>query len=228
MATDPTATDDAPLDPAESLRIIAAQQDKVRSTEVDGRVLFGLWGAAWLVGYLALYLTANGTLGGGRTTPEGVLTPSPLAYSVFALLIAGAMAATIVYSIRAGTGVQGVTARTGVMYGWSWCIGFIGMSVIIGGLAKAGASDEVIVLAANALACLVVGIMYLAGGALWQDTRQYVLGIWIIAVAAVALYVGLPNTFLVMAVLGGGGFFVGALGDHLAGQRRKARAAARP
>ncbi|SDB90135.1 hypothetical protein SAMN05216410_0805 [Sanguibacter gelidistatuariae] len=216
--------DAAPLDAAESLRIIAAQADRVRSTQVDGRVLFGLWGVAWLLGYLGLYLTANGSLPGGRATPEGVLTPAPLAFTVFALLIAGAMAATIVYSIRAGAGVQGVSSRTGAMYGWSWCIGFVGMSVILGGLVNAGASDEVIILAANALACLVVGIMYMAGGALWQDTRQYILGIWIIAVAAIALYVGLPNTYLVMAVLGGGGFFLGALGDHLVRVRDRATA----
>lgn len=217
--------DDAPLDPAESLRIIAAQTDKVRATQVDGRVLFGVWGVAWLVGYLALYLTAEGHLPGGSSGPGGLLLPATWAYIVFAALIWTAVAVTIVYSIRVGSGVRGVSARTGAMYGWSWFIAFAGMGTIIGGLVNLGASDEIVSLMSNSLACLVVGIMYLAGGTFWQDTRQYILGIWIILVAVVALYAGLPGAFLVMAVLGGGGFLLGALGDHLVRTTRTTRTA---
>ena len=43
--------------------------------------------------------------------------------------------------------------------------------MIVGGLAQAGASGEVIALAANAIAGLVVGLLYMAGGALWARPR---------------------------------------------------------
>ena len=214
---------DALLDPAEGLRIIADQTDKVRATQVDGRVLFGVWGVAWLVGYLALYLTAEGHLPGAAAAPDGLLLPATWAYVVFGALIWAAVAITIIYSIRVGSGVRGVSTRTGALYGWSWFIAFAGMGTIIGGLVNLGVSDEVVSLMSNSLACLVVGIMYLAGGTFWQDTRQYVLGIWIIVVAVIALYAGLPDAFLVMAVLGGGGFLLGALGDHLVRTTRTTR-----
>lgn len=216
--------DDAPLDPAESLRIIADQQAKVHSAEPDARLMFGIWGAAWLLGYLALYLTSNGTLPGGRAVDD-VVVPAAWSYIVFSVCISGAMAVTIIYTIRCSAGVQGPSARFGMMYGWTWCISFVAMSVILGGLVAAGATHEVVYLAANALACLIVGVLYMAGGAFWQDTRQYALGLWIILVAAISLYAGLPGTYLVMAVLGGGGLFAGTFLEHLrlgASRRRSA------
>lgn len=206
--------DDAPLDPAESLRIIADQQAKVHGAEADARLMFGIWGAAWLVGYLALYLTSNGTLPGGREIDD-IVVPATWSFILFSVCISGAMATTIVYTLRCSAGVQGPSKRFGVMYGWTWCISFVAMSVLLGGLVAAGASYEVVYLAANALACLIVGVLYMASGAFWQDTRQYALGVWIMLVAAISLYAGLPGTYLVMAVLGGGGLFAGTVLEHL-------------
>lgn len=206
---------EAPFDPAEGLRLIAAQTARVRATEPDARILFALWGCAWLVGYLALYLTANGTLPGARVTDSGLATPAVWAFIVFAVVIGVAILATIIYSTRGTVGLRGVSARQGAMYGWSWFIGFVGVGAVTGGIASAGASDEVIALTSNALSCLVVGILYMAGGTFWQEPRQYALGVWIIVVAGIALYAGLPHTYLVMALLGGGGFLVGALIEHL-------------
>ena len=67
MTNDPTSGqptepehpgDPAGLDPAEMLRMIRQQQEAARdATEPDGRVLFGAWGLAWLIGYLALWST---------------------------------------------------------------------------------------------------------------------------------------------------------------------------
>lgn len=206
------------LDAAESLRIIAAQTAKVRSREPDCRAIFAAWGVAWLVGYLAMYLTATGRVGQPRVA-DGVDQPAEWAFVVFGLSIIAAMAFTVVHSIRANTGIQGVSASFGAMYGWTWCLGFVGMSVMLGGLARAGAGPEVMALASNACACLIVGVLYMSGGAFWQDRQQYAIGVWIILVAAVAVFAGLPHTYLVMAVLGGGGFFVGMVLEHLRRRR---------
>ena len=216
--TTPASTSEPTLDAAEGLRIIAAQTAKVRSREPDSRAIFAAWGVAWLVGYLALYLTATGRVGQPRVL-DGVDQPTAWAFAVFGLSIIGAMAFTIVHSIRANAGIQGVSASFGAMYGWTWCLGFVGMSVMLGGLARAGAGAEVMALAANACACLLVGVLYMSGGAFWQDRPQYAIGVWIILVAAVAVFAGLPQTYLVMAVLGGGGFFVGTVLEHLRRRR---------
>ena len=50
---------DAAPDLADALAIIDAQRARAEDTRPSGALLFGLWGAAWLVGYGALWLTAR-------------------------------------------------------------------------------------------------------------------------------------------------------------------------
>src|SRR4051794_14345364 len=126
----PLGPDAAQLDPADSLAIIRAQRDVVRdSAAVDGRVLFGAWGAAWPVGYGAPYAPAV-----GRPSE----TPAAWAYGVFALCLAAAIGVTTVHIARRTAGVRGVSAVTGAMYGWTWFWGYLVMSVLIGALSGAG------------------------------------------------------------------------------------------
>lgn len=205
---------DAPLDPAESLRLIREQQDRARTaTEPDGRQLYLAWGVAWLVGYLCLWASARQEDGGTQ--------PASWAFAVFGGAIVSAVAFTIVHTVTRTAGTRGVSARTGMLYGWSWMLGFLAMGFVLGGLARAGASEDVMSLASNALACVVVGLLYLGGAAAFQDTRLFVLGVWVLLVAAVATFAGLPLTYLVMALLGGGGFLVMAGIEHLLRARRR-------
>jgi len=220
------------LDPAESLRLIRDQQERARSaTEPDTRLLCLAWGVAWLVGYLVLWTSALRT----ASDPDAVrftagagwvvgAQPEPWAFWVFSGLIASAVVLTIVHSVSRTAGTRGVSARTGAMYGWAWMLGFVTYGFILGGLARAGASAEVMALASNALACLVVGLLYLGGAAAFGDRGLFLLGLWILLVAAVATYAGLPLTYLVMALLGGGGFLVMAGVEHLLGARRRRHA----
>lgn len=208
---------DEPFDPAASLRLIREQQERARSaTEPDGRLLYLAWGVAWLVGYLCLW-TSSRDQGSGEQ-------PEAWAFAVFGGAIIAAVAFTIVHSVSRRAGTRGVSARTGALYGWSWMLGFVTLGLVLGGLARAGASDEVMSLASNAFACVVVGLLYLGGAAAFQDTRLFVLGVWILLVAAVATFAGLPLTYLVMALLGGGGFLVMAGLEHLLGLRRRRHA----
>ena len=223
--------DDLPLDPAESLRLIAAQQEKAKDVEPDGRVLFGVWGLAWLLGYTTLYAsslrtadaaaTATGATGAGGAVGQ----PEPWAFLAFTFLIVSAVAITIVHIMTRTSGLRGTSARSGALYGWAWFISFAAMSMVLGGLARAGANPEVMALASNSLSCLVVGIMYLAGGAMWQESRLYVLGVWILIVAGAATIVGLPGLYLVMATAGGGGFLLMTLVEQVLRVRTRRRIA---
>jgi len=224
-----TPDDDRPLDPAASLRLIAAQQDKVKDIEPDGRVLYGVWGLAWLLGYTTLYVsavrTADAAAAASSATDPGAAVgqPEPWAFLAFSVLVASAVAITIVHIMTRVSGVRGASARSGALYGWAWFISFAAMSMVLAGLARAGATPDIMGITSNSLSCLVVGIMYLAGGAMWQETRLYVLGVWILLVAGAATIVGLPGLYLVMAAAGGGGFLLMALVEQALRARARRR-----
>ena len=189
----PVGGDEAP-DPADALAIIAAQRARAEDTRPSSTWIFGLWGAAWLVGYGAMWLTARDDR-----------SPSVLAVAVAIGVGVAAVVLTIVHVLRRSRGIAGAGARQGALYGWAWAIGFTAQSMIVGGLGGAGASDEVTALAANAIAALVVGLLYIAGGLLWDATAMYVIGGWMALVGAAAALTGLPASYLVMALAGGGG-----------------------
>lgn len=213
--TDDRGPEPEPLDPAASLALIHAQQEHVRDRgEPDARFLFALWGAAWIGGYLALFLTA-------RTGPT--LQPSGVAFSVFGVVIVGAAVGTVVHVLRRSAGVRGPSARSGAMYGWSWFLGFLAVYLVNTGIVRAGASPEVVAIAWNSTSCLLVGVLYMAGGALWQEKPMFALGVWVVVVTGAAAVVGMPWTYLVMAVAGGGGMLALALADHVRRGRRARR-----
>ncbi|MFD2794228.1 hypothetical protein ACFS27_11780 [Promicromonospora vindobonensis] len=215
---DPESVSDGGLSPAETLRMIQRQQEAARdATEPDGRLLFGAWGLAWLIGYLAMWITARDT-----GSPEG------WAGWVLAGCIVGAMAFTIVHSVTRTAGTRGTSARIGAMYGWTWFLAFTTFGVLIGAMGDAGASPEVMAIAANGFACLVVGLMYIAGGLLFDENRMSAVGAWMLVTAGLAAFAGMPNTYLVMAVAGGGGFFAMVVVEQgIRSRRRSAGAVAR-
>jgi hypothetical protein len=206
---------DAPLDPAAARAIIDAQSTRVRTgAYTDDRVVFGIWAIAWSVGYGVLWATSR----------DGVDAMPWWAWAVFGVLIAGGVASTIVHSLRRMSGIDGVSRTTGALYGWSWFVAFVGGQGVVAGLSDAGLPDETITLLANGVSALIVGVLYMAGGALWQDRAQFALGVWMVLVAATATVVGMPGTFAVMCVAGGGGMALGALLAHVArGRGRSAR-----
>lgn len=61
-----------------------------------------------------------------------------------------------------------------------------------------------------ALSLLVVGLLYLGGGAVWRDRMQYGLGVWILAIDAVSVFAGVPGNYLLLSLAGGGGFLAAA------------------
>jgi hypothetical protein len=164
LTGDVTPDDDEPLDPAASAALIAAQRARVQeATDVDARLLFGVWGVAWLVGF-------------------------------------------------------------GALYGWAWFLGFAGVFALAGALVRAGAEPVVVETAMTIASPIVVGVLYIAGAAMWRDRAQFALGVWILVVTIGAAAVGMPWMLAVMAIAGGGGMLVGAVADGVRRRRSAGRA----
>ena len=191
------------FDPQAAMNLLTDTQRRTgRALDVNGAVLYGAWGMAWLIGYLAIWLSVHG---------HPVYQP-PAAWA-FIVLGVGMLAALVVTGVtigRAVRGVTGVSSSSGNMYGWAWLLGFVGLYAMMAGLGRAGASDEVIGLFASAGPVLVVSLLYLVGGALWRDRMMFGVGGWLALVNVVAVIAGVGPFGLIMGLAGGGGFLVAA------------------
>lgn len=191
-----------PESPAEALAAIQSSQRAVQQqTQVSSTALFTAWGIAFLIAYTALYIGYD----------EIEQTPSGWSLLVLAVCIVSALVFTAVHIVRRTSGIRGQSARVGAMYGWAWGLSFGFAMVIFGAVADAGASPLAMSILTNSVSLLIVAALYMAGGALWQEWRMFVLGAWFAVIGAVAAIVAPPNGYLVQAIAGGGGFLVAAL-----------------
>ncbi|MEV5720958.1 hypothetical protein AB0L41_44440 [Amycolatopsis mediterranei] len=196
--------EDEPMSAEESLNLIAQQNRRTRRELGGGPArMLAAWALAWIVGWGFTYVT----------TLPGVAVPGWVAGGVVVpLLFLGAVAYTTFTSIRTGRGIRGPSRTVGAMYGYGWALGSIGLMVVDIRITsfQALSTDQVSLLWTGTW-LLFTGVMYLAGGMVWQDKLMYGLGAWMIVSAALSVLVGYPANFLVLTVCGGGGFLLGAI-----------------
>ncbi len=201
-----TRHEDLPLDPATMLEI-ADDSQRTATTRLapDDRLLYLVWGLAWLVAFLARWMTSGDDPLVNAPTVGGV---------IYGVAIASAAVITGFHVQRRVRGVGGATARAGQRWGMTWAVAFTAYPFILGGIDSAGGSDALIGVLAPVLAVFIVGLMYMVGGALWDDSIGFVTGIWTIVIAATAAIVGVNAHLLVLGIGGGGGLFVAAAAAH--------------
>ncbi len=189
---------EAPPSIRDAAEIIERQRQLAAARiEPDARLLYGVWGAAWLVGFGTFYLVAARIVG----------VPIWVAGLVFFGVLTAAGAITGVHITGRVRGVRG-HSQSGAMHGIAWLVGLAALAPFLVGTVQLGMSVPAqAALFAGAFPFLV-GVLYLAGGALWQDRLQYGMGVWIILAAAVSPFVGVPGNYLVLALAGGGGLLV--------------------
>jgi len=194
---------DTHLTPEQTLALIDTQRARVGAElDVDPSRLYAAWGTAWLVGFAGLYATS---------VDEPLVDVSRgAALGAHIVLLVAAMVYTAVHVTRATRGVRGASAITGAMYGWSWMLGFASLPVIVSSVERLGASERVLDLLWTALPGLLVGVLYMMAGAMWQDWSSFVLGAWILVSTGLGALAGLPGIYLVMSLAGGGGFLLAA------------------
>ena len=196
---------DRPLSAGESMALIEREQREVRRRlRVNVALFYAPWGAAYLLGFGSVYLTYPSAL--------PVRLPGPAGGIVTGVLFAVATVASAVNAARGGRGVRGPSQMVGAMYGWAWPLGFGALAVInsrVIGFGRLSADAASLLWSGSAL--LLVGALYLAGGALWQSPPMYALGVWMLVTGALSVLAGVPGNFLVLALGGGGGMLLTAV-----------------
>ncbi len=183
--------------------IDAAQARTARSLRPSPLGMFAPWGLGYLVGFGGVWLADRGVL------PDAVVP---------ALLVLAGVVPVVSTSLtlaRSNRGLAGASRRIGTLYGWAWVLGFAALCAINLRLTALGVPGPTLSLIWSGSALLVVGLLYLAGGALWNHVPQYVLGIWTLVTAVATVFVGYPTNFAVLALAGGGGFIVLGVWMHV-------------
>jgi hypothetical protein len=185
--------------PEETLRLIEEQQAAtVRRLRGDPLFLYVPWGVAWLVGFTCFFLHYG--LDGKPYAP--ISQAQALTVLMIFQLIAGSLVA---YEItRMNTGVRGDTTAKGAMYGYTWFAGMVVMSIIAIRVGPMLPEAESGLLWAG-ISLLVVGVLYMAGGAIFLFWPMFFVGIGINAVNALGVLLGPGWHALLTAVLLGCG-----------------------
>jgi hypothetical protein len=194
--------DDEPLSAEESLNLIDRQNRRTRRELGGGPArMLAAWAFAWIAGWGFTYFATR-----------SATVPGWVGGVVVAVLFAAAIGYTAYIGARAGRGIRGPSRTIGAMYGYSWALASIGLTVVDIRITNFGSlsSDQVSLLWSGTW-LLLTGVLYLAGGMVWQDKLMYGLGAWMIVSAALSVLVGFPANFLVLAGCGGGGFLLGAI-----------------
>ena len=196
-----------PLDPRAALETISEQQAALRRrTLIRSSPLLAAWGLAWLVGYGAGWLGIR---------PDYTM-PAPL-WVVYFGCLAAAGAYTCTYIVRRARGMRGSSNRAGVRYGTAWAGGFVlGMAVMgrtgafLASLGTPEAAEAGMILG-NAVPCLIIGTLFVACSAIWDEPVMAWVGGWLLAVTTVATLVGGTGLWAITSLAGVGVLIVAAV-----------------
>lgn len=195
--------DEAQVDPAAILRAIETDREQAQSAlSPDARLLYATWGIAWSLGFTAFYLAF--------VPLSGPLLPFGIAAAIGAAALVGAIVISTVHSARRSTGSRGPSMVQGAIYGNCFPLAFTMMGLLGWRLAASGVAPEVMLSYWVAVPCLIVGVLFFAGAAIWNDKSQLVFGGWTFIVGLASIAIAPPHNLLAGAI-GGVGFLVLAL-----------------
>jgi hypothetical protein len=195
--------EDEVLDARQAAELLQASADHARERlTVNQPLIYGVWGAAWLIGCGAMWLSVL-----GQHPFRGA---AGWAAAILGAGIGLAVVATAVTAGRATRGIGGVSARQGMMYGLSWPAGFAALFAIIGAAGHFGASPRAMGVLGAAGPLLLVGLIYVLAAGMWVDWVMFWLGLWELLVAAAGAWSGPVGVLFLDAVAGGGGFLAAA------------------
>lgn len=194
--------DDAPLNPAESLRLIERERtEAARRIHPDPRIFLWPWGFAWLIGFTLYFL---------RWGPDGRVLVALPEWLPPVVLLTVMMAAGVISGVagaRSSRWISGPSSRQGMFYGFTWMIAFTGLSVVLAQISDTLTPEQAALLWPGAMVALS-GALHMAGGAIYKDDALFFLGAFISVINIVGVILGPGWHALLIAVLGGGGMIL--------------------
>jgi hypothetical protein len=184
---------------------------EIPSTWADNRVAYVGFAAAYLLGHGGTALTVG---------PNPVIdAPSWIPMILLGIgLAVGTIAATVA-STRLQRGLSAHQALPGKLLGMAWITGFAGLFLLITGLSATMGDAGLQALLWPTGSGLVVGLIYVAEGAMRRDTLHYTLGSVLIVVATSVLFLPTASAIGILAVAGGAAYITATIID----QRRRTR-----
>jgi hypothetical protein len=199
---------DDELDPADALALIERERaNLVRDIAPDPRLMFWPWGFAWLLGFGLLFL---------RYGPDGKVyadLPDWLPPTALPLLFIAAGIITGFAGSRPARRTRGPSSRAGLLYGLSWSISFLTLSVLFARIGNHLPEPQAGLLWGGGMVALT-GALHMAGSAIWMDRQLFALGAWTSVINIVGILAGPGWHSLIVAVAGGGGMIVAGVLGH--------------
>lgn len=169
-----------------------------------------VWALAWLPAFELVYLTVPRA---GRPGPWDL--PEWAAWLLFVLLLGAAVLGQAGHVAGRVSTTRGLTRQLAVVLGWAWLGAFAGCLLLVAVLALAGVSGPGLEQVAVTVPALLVAALFLAGGLLWGDRTQFLLGVWLAVTAQAGAVLGVPDGAALVALLGAVGFAAVAVGPAL-------------
>jgi hypothetical protein len=178
----------------------ALRTTTVASTEVDNRAAYLGFAFAYVFGHGAALLSKSGVVLMPSWLPIGLLATGLLAGTIFAMTA----------SLRAQRAASEARRRAEKLVGTAWVTGFTALALAITGLSTVFDQPELQTVLWPAGSTIVVGMIYIAEGAIRGNALHYNLGTWLMLVAAATLFIPGAGFFGTLAVLGGGAYLLAA------------------
>jgi len=196
-----------------STATLTAPITATRTGEIDNRATYVSFGLAYVLGHGASALSLG--------ADPLVAMPGWLPMTLLGLGLAAGTAYSTAAALRAQRGASEPDVLSGKLLGASWVVGFAALFLAITGLSSTVDVPDLQTVLWPTGSGLVVGLLYVAEGAVRRNVLHYRLGAWIALTSSAALFLGTPGLFWVLTIAGGGGY---AVATHL--ERARLAAAA--
>lgn len=169
-----------------------------RQREVDNRAAYASFGLAYLLGH------GSAAASHGDAPVLGLPGWLPTALLGAGLLTGIALATTA--ALRSQRGAPAPEILSGKLLGTAWIAAFTTLALAITGLTSVLDDPELQSVLWPAGSGVIVGLLYLAEGAVRRNVLHYGLGIWLALTSAAALSFDAPGPYWVLTVAGGGAY----------------------
>ncbi|MER5869554.1 ABC transporter permease [Streptomyces sp. NPDC002044] len=177
-----------------------------RPHEVDNRAAYLSFGLAYVLGHGAAAASQ------GDTPLLDLPGWLPMTFLGIGLTTGIAQATTA--ALRAQRGAAAPDVLSGRLLGAAWIAAFTALFLAITGLTSVLGMPELPSVLWPAGSGLVVGLLYLAEGAVRRNLLHYTLGVWLALTSTAALSLDTPGLYWVLAVAGGGAYALATVLEH--------------